>query len=51
MNEEPAWAKDVLRVGDKLYARCDDCGSLVRLNKRFFNGLHFCSVPGRRGDA
>jgi hypothetical protein len=29
-------------VGNKIYCKCDDCGSLVQLNKLIFGDLHLC---------
>jgi hypothetical protein len=29
-------------VGNSMYARCSDCGSLVKLNKFFVGSLHVC---------
>lgn len=29
-------------VGNKIYCRCAECGSLVKLNKFIFGDLHFC---------
>jgi hypothetical protein len=39
----------VIAVGGKLYGRCADCQSLVRVDKWILGSLHYC-VPekGRR---
>jgi hypothetical protein len=29
-------------VGSKIYCRCEECGSLVRINKPIFGDLHLC---------
>lgn len=33
---------EVVRVGNKLYATCSDCGKVVCLNKMFFGSVHLC---------
>lgn len=30
-------------IGNALYAKCANCGSIIRLNKPIFGSLHFCS--------
>lgn len=39
----------VLVVGKRLYAKCDECNSLVRLNKPILGCLHICKeeAPGK----
>ena len=32
-------------IGDKLYATCSGCGSIVCLNKFLFGSLHICEEP------
>ena len=32
---------DIIIAGNKLYAICDDCGRLVRVNKPFLGTIHF----------
>ena len=29
-------------VGNKIYARCQECGKLVQVNKTLFGALHIC---------
>lgn len=35
---------DYIIVGNKIYMKCAECGSLVQINKRFFGSLHFCTT-------
>lgn len=39
MNRPPPGA---FVVGKQLWARCQHCGALVRLNKPIFGSLHIC---------
>lgn len=32
-------------LGNKMYERCPDCGSIVCLNKWLFGSLHICLAP------
>ena len=36
---------EIIKVGNKLYAKCKECGSLVRINKPIFGSLHVCAEP------
>ena len=39
------YGQEVIVAGGKIYARCDDCRSLVRLNKPLIGAMHFCLTP------
>lgn len=32
----------VIKIGNKIYARCHSCGQVVRLNKPIIGSLHVC---------
>lgn len=38
----------VVAVGGKLYGRCADCRSIVRVDKWLFGSLHLCVDQKRR---
>ncbi len=29
-------------VGNKIYAKCAECGTLIRINKPLFGSMHIC---------
>ena len=33
----------MFRFGNKLYAQCKECGSVVRINKPIIGSLHLCT--------
>lgn len=43
MTEPIVDLKDIMWRGDKGYAVCPACSSLVQVNKRFFGSAHICS--------
>lgn len=32
----------LVTVGNGIYGRCPDCGSIVKINKMFFGSIHIC---------
>lgn len=42
------WRDEVKVVGNAIYAKCADCGGVVRVNKRVFGSLHLCTPPEKR---
>jgi ribosomal protein S14 len=46
---------NLIVVGGKIYARCPECGRLVRLNKPVIGSIHYCpqdfKEPASAGDA
>jgi len=34
---------ELFRIGEKLYARCSDCGDIVCVNKPLIGSMHICS--------
>jgi hypothetical protein len=43
MRKEMIGDREVVITNGKLYAKCDKCGKIVRLNKFLFGSLHPCA--------
>ena len=43
-------AGEIVRVGNKLYAVCKECGCIVRINKFLFGSLHVCAEQAAKPD-
>jgi len=48
MRERYVDKDEIITAGNKLYVRCPDCHSLVRINKPIFGSLHVCAEEIRR---